>query len=139
MQAFHFVIQHKSGQMNKGANALSRRYLLLSTLESKALGFECIKNMYAQDEDLKAIVESCSSYAHGSFHLENGFLFEGNRLCAPKCCFEELLIRELHRRALADHFGIEKTCPMLKEHYFWPKISRDVEHFTKKVLHLPIC
>jgi len=132
MQSFHFVIQHKSGQMNEGTDALSRRYLLLSTLESKVLGFECIKNMYAQDEDFKVILESFSSHAHGSFHLENGFPFKGNWLCFPKCGFRELLIQELHEGALAGHSGAEKTCSMLKEDYFWPKMSRDVEHFIKR-------
>jgi len=46
LQSFHFIIHHKSGQMNNGADTLSRRYLLLSTLESKVHGFECIKAMY---------------------------------------------------------------------------------------------
>ena len=132
MQAFHFMIQHKSGQMNKGADALSRRHPLLSTLESKVLRFEGIRDMYAQDEDFKAILESCSSHTHGSFHLETGFLFKGNRLCIPKCGLRELLIQELYGGALANHFGIKKTCFMLKEHYFWPKMSADVEHFNKR-------
>ena len=64
--------------------------------------------------------------------MENGFLFKGNRLCISKSGFRELLIQELHGGALAGHFGIEKTCSLLKEHYFWPKMSRDVEHFTKR-------
>ena len=105
---------------------------MLSTLESKVLGFECIKDMYAQDEDFKAILESYSSHAYESFHLENGFLFKGNRLCIPKCGFRELLIQELLGGALASYFGIEKTCSMLNEHYFWPKMSRDVGHFIKR-------
>jgi len=63
--------------------------------------------------------------------LENSFLFKGNWLCIPKCGFRELLIQELHGGALAGHFGVEKTCSMLKEHYFWPKMSRDVEHSSK--------
>jgi len=132
LQSFHFVIDHKFGQMNKGAHALSRRYLLLSTLESKVLGFECIKDKYAQNQDFRVILEKCSSHAHGPFHLENGFLFIGNHLCIPKCRFRELLIHELHEGALAGHFGVEKTCSMLKEHHFWPKMSRDVEHFIKR-------
>jgi len=78
--------------MNKGADALSRRCLLLSTLQSKVLGFECVKDMYAQDEDFKVILEKCSGHAHGPFHLEKGFLFKGNQLCIPKCGFRELLI-----------------------------------------------
>jgi len=49
--------------MNKGADALSRRYLLLSTLETKVLGFKCIKGMYAQDEDFKEILRKCSQHA----------------------------------------------------------------------------
>jgi len=47
------MIHHKAGQMNKGADALSRRYLLLSALESKVLSSEKIKGMYAHDVDLK--------------------------------------------------------------------------------------
>jgi len=46
LQAFHFMIHHKAGNMNKGADALSRRYLLLSTLESKFLGFEIVKGLH---------------------------------------------------------------------------------------------
>jgi len=62
--------------MNKGADVLSRRYLLLSTLELKVLGFECVKGTYIQDEDFKEIYEKCTSHAHGLFHLESGFLFK---------------------------------------------------------------
>ena len=132
LQAFHFVIHHKSGQLNKGADALSRRYLLLSTLESKVLGFEIIKGLYVQDEDFKEIHEKCASHPHGLFHLDHGFLFKGTRLCIPRSGFRELLIQELHGGALAGHFGIEKTCSMLKEHYYWPSMSKDVEHYVKR-------
>jgi len=55
LQAFHFVIHHKSGQLEKGADDFSRRYLLLSSLDSRVLGFELIKEMYRKDEDFKDI------------------------------------------------------------------------------------
>jgi len=118
--------------MNKGADALPKRYLLLSALETKVLGFEIVKELYAQDEDLKEIFAKSSSHPHGPFHVHEGFLFKGVRLCIPKCGFRELLIQELHGGALAGHFGVEKTCSMLKEHYYWPKMSKDVEHFVKR-------
>ena len=126
------MIHHKVGKINKGADALSRRYLLLSTLESKVLGFAIIKGLYGQDEDFKETYEKCSIHAHGLFHLEHGFLFKGTWLCIPKSGFWELLIQELYGGALAGHVGIEKMCSMLKEHYYWPNMSKDVEHFVRR-------
>jgi len=38
----------------------------------------------------------------------------------------------MHGAALAGHFGIEKPCSMLTEHYYWLKMSRDVEHFVRR-------
>ena len=73
LQSFHFMIHHKDRKINKGADALSRWYLLLSTLEFKVLEFECAKGMYVQDEDFKEIYKKCTSYAHRLFHMEMGF------------------------------------------------------------------
>jgi len=92
--------------MNKGTNALSRRYLVLSVLETKVLGFEIIKDMYAKEEDLEEIFVKSSSHPHGPFHVQEGFLFKGTRLCIPKCGFRELLIQELHSGALAGHVRV---------------------------------
>jgi len=123
LQSFHFMIHHKAGKLNKGADALSRRYLLPSVLSTKVPDFEIVNGMYPTNEDFKEIHEKCSKHAHGLFHLEEGFLFKRSRLCIPKCGFKELLIQELHGGALAGHFGVEKTCAMLKEHYYWPHMS----------------
>jgi len=70
--------------MNTGVDTLSRRYLLLSTLEAKVLGFECIKGIYAPDEDFKEIPEKCLQHAYGLFLLGDGFLFKGTQLCIPR-------------------------------------------------------
>jgi len=110
LQAFNCMIHHKADQLNKGAAALSRRYLLLSILQSKVLGFEIIKGMYAKDKDFKEIYTKCSTHAHGLFHIQERFPFKGTRLCIANCEYRELLIQELHGGALAAHFGIEKTC-----------------------------
>jgi len=40
LQTFHFTIKHKLGKLNKAVGALSRRYLLLSQLGVRVLGFE---------------------------------------------------------------------------------------------------
>jgi len=112
------VIYHKSGKLNKGADALSRIYFLLLVLESKVLGFEIVKGMYTNDEDFREIYVKCANHPRSLFYVLEGFLFKGSRLCIPKCGFRELLIQELHGGALPGRFGVEKTCSMLKEHYY---------------------
>jgi len=110
----------------------SEPYLLLAVLGSKVLGFEIVKDLYANDGDFKEIYEKSTKHAHSLFHLDGGFLFKGSWLCIPKCGFWELIIQELYSGALAGHFGVEKTISMLKEHYYWPKMSRDVEHVMSR-------
>ncbi|XP_013624627.1 PREDICTED: uncharacterized protein LOC106330753 [Brassica oleracea var. oleracea] len=51
IEIFPYVIKYKQGKENVVADALSRRYVLLSTLETKFLGFEFIKDLYATDPD----------------------------------------------------------------------------------------
>jgi len=126
------MLHHKAGKLNKLADALSRRYFLLSVLESTVLWFEIAKGMYISDEDFKKIHAKCASHPHGLFHIQEGFLFKGPWLCTPKCGFRELLIQELHGGALSSHFGVEKTCSMLKDHYYRPKMAKDVEHFVQR-------
>nr|GEY27436.1 transposon Ty3-I Gag-Pol polyprotein [Tanacetum cinerariifolium] len=36
--------------------------------------------------------------------------------------------------ALSRHLGLEKTVQILRTHFFWPKMHRDVEHFIKRCL-----
>lgn len=35
---------------------------------------------------------------------------------------------------LAGHLALEKTVQILRTHFFWPKLHRDVEHFIKRCL-----
>ena len=51
LEQFPYVIKHKQGKVNVVADALSRRYNLLATLETKLLGFEHIKELYVQDNE----------------------------------------------------------------------------------------
>jgi len=48
-------------------------------------------------------------------------------LCVPKCGTRELLVREVHGGFLAGHYGENKTSMVLKGHYFWPGMDKDVQ------------
>ena len=75
------------------ADALSRRYALLSTLDTKLLGFEYIKDSYAHDASFGDVFHACEKVAFGKFYKHDGFLFLENKLCVPMCSMRELLVR----------------------------------------------
>ena len=76
LEQFSYMIKHKRGKSNVVADALSRRYALLSTLEAKFLGFECIKELYEHDADFSHIYQTCSHTASDGYfkHARIGFL-----------------------------------------------------------------
>jgi hypothetical protein len=64
MQNFTFVIKHISGTANKVADALSRKCLLLQEFKVKMLGFDDLRNMYADDQDFKEAYEAAENPIH---------------------------------------------------------------------------
>jgi len=73
IKTFPYVIKYKQGKENVVADALSRRYVLLSALETKLLGFEFIKDLCATDPDFKEIFRKCSKTAYGKYYQMSGF------------------------------------------------------------------
>jgi hypothetical protein len=78
------------------ANTLSRRYAIIYTLNAKLLGFEYVKELYANDDDFASV-----------YGLD-GYLFRGN----------QLHVHEAHEGGLMGHFGVRKTLNVLHEHFF---------------------
>ncbi|XP_027158001.1 uncharacterized protein LOC113759619 [Coffea eugenioides] len=118
VESFPYVIKYKAGKSNVVADALSRRYSLLTSLDAKLLGFELIKDIYAQDSDFGELYLSCKHTGQGKFFISDGYLFYANRLCIPHGSICELLVRESHSGGLMGHFGVDKTLAMLQEHFY---------------------
>jgi hypothetical protein len=57
------VIKYKEGKENIVVDALSRRYVLLSTLDTRFLGFEHIKELYKDDTDFTNVYNAFKSSA----------------------------------------------------------------------------
>jgi hypothetical protein len=127
IETFPYVIRYKQGKENVVADALSRRYALLSTLDAKLLGFEHIKELYAEDHEFCEEYRACEKIASGKFFRLDGFLFRENKLCVPNCSMRELLVQESHGGGLIGHFGVAKTLAILQDHFYWPRMKRDVE------------
>ena len=80
----------------------------------------------------KNILKIVRSMLSGKFYQAYGFLFFENRLCLPNCSLRELYVRESHGGGLMGHFGVAKTYAILKEHFYWPNMKRDVERVCSR-------
>jgi len=72
---FPYVIKYKQGKQNIVADALSRRYDLLHTMNTKLLGFKYVKELYHNDSDFAENYNACGLSAFGLFYLMDGYLF----------------------------------------------------------------
>ena len=112
--------------LHHGADALSRRHLLLFQLDAYNLGFEHLMSLYATNEDFVKLYSICLKHPKGQFLVQSAYLFRGTHLCVPRCGTLELLIRKFHRGSLAGHYRENNTLAMVREHYFWPGPNKDV-------------
>ncbi|XP_057479195.1 uncharacterized protein LOC130766548 [Actinidia eriantha] len=100
IQRFTFSFKHKPGKLNKVADALSRRAGLLTVVCNEIIGFEYLKDLYADDEDFKEDWERCNSGVptKGEFQIHEGYLFMGTRLCIPRVLYGNILSGRLMAR-----------------------------------------
>ncbi|XP_059458391.1 uncharacterized protein LOC132187986 [Corylus avellana] len=93
IQRFTFSLKHKSGKLNHVVDALSRRATLLISMKAEVTGFKYLKELYEEDEDFG------ETWKHGKagqpifeIHIQEGYLFRGNRLCIPRSSLREQII-----------------------------------------------
>jgi hypothetical protein len=127
IESFAYIIKHKKGKDNVIADALSRRYTMLSQLSHKIFG------LYATDLDFKDAFENCrEGRTWQKFLLREGLLYRANKLCIPASSVHLLLLQEAHGGGLMGHFGVKKTEDVLAAHFFWPRMQRDVERYVSR-------
>ncbi|KAL0413450.1 UNVERIFIED_CONTAM: Transposon Ty3-G Gag-Pol polyprotein [Sesamum radiatum] len=95
IESFSYVIKYENGKENIVADALSRRYALITTLNSKLLGFESIKEMYANDSDFGFIYIACEPASFGKFYKHERYLSRENKFASVNVQFGSCLSEKL--------------------------------------------
>jgi hypothetical protein len=76
IESFPYAIKHKKGKGNVIADALSRRYALLTQLDYKIVGLKTIKDQYVHDADFKDVLLHCKDgKTWNKFIFNDGFVF----------------------------------------------------------------
>ena len=118
IQAYTFVLKHKSGKENQVADALSRRSLLLTIVSTKVVGFDRLKDEYKHCLNFSNIYQAVHqgpSSQYSDYAIHDGFLFKGKKLCIPRTSLRDFLAWEIHAGGLASHFGRNKIILAIEE------------------------
>jgi hypothetical protein len=84
IETFPYIIKHKKGKENVIADALCRRYTMLSQLDHNFFGLESIKEMYATDVDFKDAYENYrEERTWNKCVLQDDLLYRANKFCVP--------------------------------------------------------
>ena len=163
LEPFSFTIKYIKGNDNVVADALSRE---VASLEVNAIevtdGCGQVVELGLRKEDVVEAIQQDSFYlellkdvtAQLQLAMENreGVLYTSTgQLCVPKSKLLRFkLVLEHHDQAYAGHWSVEKTLAQLKQSYYWPTMSNDVQEvvdtcgvcqrsrFQKKVDRAPI-
>lgn len=125
------MIIYKQGKKNIVVDALSRRFVIFSTITAKLLGFEYMKKLYANYSDFTKVYVTCKKSVFGKFYKLDSYLFKDNKLCVLDFFMHELLVHKAYKGGLMRHFDIRMTLEVLHRHY-WPKMKRDVQNMCDR-------
>ena len=103
-------------------DALSRRFVLVNTLDSTMMGFESLNGFYSMDSDFKDTFDNLTKGTGVDiYQMVDGFLFKDGRACVPMISWRELFVKEAHSGGLMGHFGVPNILDILRSSSFGPR------------------
>lgn len=109
----------------------------MNDLMEVGLTREVVIEEQCKDAYCRGKVEDIEAQRELRFVLStNRLLYKGDKLSEVKLVVPETLIRPViqmhHDKVFAGHQDIKRTRHLLKLHYYWPNMNRDVEKYVKQ-------
>ncbi|XP_017466491.1 PREDICTED: uncharacterized protein K02A2.6-like [Rhagoletis zephyria] len=148
LSSFNYEVIYKKGSENTNADCLSRatqipgnhctdkvineeinELCLLSIFEisSEYINSEILASETAKDPELSNILTNMmNGNGEGTYMLNNGIIFKGQRVVIPKS-LQQNVLQELHRT----HPGVTKMKQLARRYCIWKGIDRDIERTVR--------
>lgn len=133
---FDFEIQYRAGASNKAADALSRKFVgdtvLNSLVSTPVVAWDVLDNEIAADPVLqklkRELLTTGSEYA--GYTLTDGKLLYKGRFVIPKgSTLKQVLLQEYHDGVMGGHSGELKTYLRLANDWFWVGMRKDIGRY----------
>jgi hypothetical protein len=141
LREYDFDIKHIKGKENKVVDALSRRvHELHSTTISMYKTDIKRKNMEAKNADLQyrefveMIQQGKMPQKVDNYNLGiNGILLFKNKIFVPNVQdLKHMILHEMHNVPYAGHPRYQKIVDVIKSHYFWPVMKREIVEYIAR-------
>ena len=114
---------------------LNREGVLITTLYVRPVLRQRIQEAQSADLQLNKISEKIRQGVDTLFSIQDGTLMFGTRMCVPYMDnLRKEIFDEAHNAPYAMHPGTTKMHQTLRQHYWWPKMKKDVAEFVSKCL-----
>jgi len=141
LSEFDYEIIYTKGQLHMDVDCLSRApvsnhpdafldhcvYSIVTPLDPE----EWIDD-YGADQESQDIFARAQK-GEDSLELRDDIIYRDGLLYVPQCRRDDI-VKEVHQSRSIIHPGVEATLSKLREHYWWPGMTKDVQAFVGRCL-----
>jgi hypothetical protein len=140
---YDFEIKHIKGKENKVVDALSRRVhelhataISMYRTDIKSRILEAAKVDLQYRELVAKLQQGKMPQNMEIYKLEtDGILLYKNIIFVPNVqCLKQMILQEMHNVPYAGHPGYQKTVAVVKIHYFWPGMKREIDEYIARCM-----